>query len=83
MFPTNGQQAEGPEPFAVNTLLKHKTRVIWVAALGVALVLGWFCYRSVSDDLYYLTVILAAATYGVLKVAVEIVVLVVQTLVSQ
>lgn len=68
---------------AIKSLLKHKALVVWVGTIGIALVMIWLGFRTGFADLYVLAAILAAVAYGVLKVAIEVVELVVQTLMPQ
>lgn len=82
MYPTT--DASQPEPFrAIKALLKHKTLIIWIATIGIALALSWVGYRTGIMEFYLLAVILGAVMYGVVRVAVDVVELVVQTLMPQ
>lgn len=75
------QAGEPPAPFPViRATLRHKRAIPAGGAAGVAVLVGWLAYRTGLVDLYPIALILAVAAYLALRVALEVVELVAETL---
>lgn len=75
------EEAHAPQPFPmIRTLLKNRRLVIAGGTAGVALLGFWAAFRTGVADLYVVSLLLAGAAHFVLKVAVEVIELVAETL---
>ncbi|WP_157793061.1 hypothetical protein [Bordetella genomosp. 8] len=61
-------------------LIRKKNAVVVLATLGVLLIGSWVAYRTGMVDVYVIAAVLAAATYCVMRVLVELIELVAETL---
>ena len=70
-----------PAPYpTIKMALKNK-RLIPAAASGATLLLGsWLAYRTNTVDFYLMSFVVAAGVYLVLKIALEVIELVAETL---
>ena len=75
----NAQEPPAPFPL-IRAVLRNKRLVVNVSTAAVAAVGFWAAYRTGVPDLYPLSVAMAAAIHLVLKVAVEVIELVAETL---
>ncbi|SAI74470.1 Uncharacterised protein [Bordetella ansorpii] len=76
---TTESQASVPFPL-IRALIRQKHIVVLLATLGVLLIGWWVAFRTGLVDGYVISAILAAATYFVIRVLVEVVELVAETL---
>lgn len=75
----DAQAPAAPFPL-IRTVLKNKRLVVNGGAIAVAALGFWAAYRSGVVDLYPVSLALAAALHLVLRVAVEVIELVAETL---
>ena len=68
---------------AIATLLARRRAITWGGAIGMALVLAWIGWRLAWPELYLLALVTGAALHFVLRVAIEVVSLVAETLMPQ
>jgi hypothetical protein len=81
MSETEQLAVEPPAPFPViRGMLRHKRRIPFGGAAALVALGWWLAYRTGLVDLYPIAVVLAAALHCVLRIAVEVVELVAETL---
>lgn len=81
MNPVFDDARSAPAPFPlIRAVLKNKRLVINGAAVAAAALGSWAAHRSGVVDLYPVSMVLAAALHLVLRVAVELIELVAETL---
>lgn len=79
MEQTLEQEAAAPFP-QIRSVLKHKRRIVGAASAGVAALGIWLAWRTGVVELYAIALVLAAAVHMAMKVAVEVIELVAETL---
>lgn len=81
MYDASVSSGEQSHPYpTIGALLARKSMVIWIGTLGMLVIVSWVAYRTGVVELYPLALLVAAAIHLVLKVAVELVQLVADTL---
>ncbi|GAA4333031.1 hypothetical protein GCM10023144_23800 [Pigmentiphaga soli] len=81
MYEDASQPGDGPAPYPViRALLARKRRIPPAGGIAAVLLGCWLGWRTGFAELYPIAVLLGAAAYFALKVAVEVVELVADTL---
>lgn len=73
-------QQSNPQYPTIAFILAQRATIVPIASFAVLLVLGWVAYRIGSVDLGVISVLAAVAVYFALKLLIEIVALVADTL---
>jgi hypothetical protein len=77
----NESYPAAPAPFPmIHALLAHRSLVPAAAAFLLTALIGWLGYRTGLPDLYVVAAVAGLSTYWVLKIAIEVVALVAETL---
>lgn len=81
MQQVSDSMAEAPAPFPViRATLKNKSLIVRLGSAAVALLGSWLAFRTGFAELYPVAIALAFAVNLILKVALEVVELVAETL---
>lgn len=81
MYQTEDQTDASDMPFPViRGLLRHQQTVTLVGPVVIAVLIAWLGYSLGVYELYVIAIVLGLFAYGALKVAIEVVALVAETL---